>query len=433
MAKQHPNLTWTNFAVCNDNGTKAFEDMCRRLFRLYFLKDTAVPHSNHNNPGVEVLPEFEPAHTDPSTQKRISFQAKYFAEGYVDYGKIQASFKKAVKYYKGDLDRVYLFCNKTLTTTRKGYKDAEKILNDANIELKPISNDELLDLIDEYEQLREYFFMPRKNPLDFGSSPIIFEQITAQVTSAIEEAQNKGSQDAKLLSGLLSDKIEECRKAIFNLKLSDLKIQLSKLSESDNQEILFFRFLYNLHEGIKVSSVEGSYRDEAAWVKDIYDNPRIISVNEFCVHCLEAQVFVLDKLFDKQFWDCVIELCENVRIEAIQDQLDLHYGLSLFNKQELDKAHSVLSSLENKTGQYGFFSLLVDIRIANRTFENGSDADKDHLGELLIKLESFKDDKQYQSNISIVTLLQLLSLYHLGLNDKKFLEEAIELYCKTAT
>lgn len=37
VEKHYPNLTWTQFAVCNDDTTGAFEDMARRLFSLEFL------------------------------------------------------------------------------------------------------------------------------------------------------------------------------------------------------------------------------------------------------------------------------------------------------------------------------------------------------------------------------------------------------------
>ena len=32
IEENYPNLTWAQFAICNDNATGAFEDMARRLF-----------------------------------------------------------------------------------------------------------------------------------------------------------------------------------------------------------------------------------------------------------------------------------------------------------------------------------------------------------------------------------------------------------------
>ena len=74
--KHYPNLTWPQFAMCNDDATGAFEDMSRRLFSQEFLGNGTVPHSDHNNPGVEVLPILEQPREDGSKQRKISFQAK---------------------------------------------------------------------------------------------------------------------------------------------------------------------------------------------------------------------------------------------------------------------------------------------------------------------------------------------------------------------
>lgn len=68
--KNYPNLTWAQFAVCNDDATGAFENMARRLFSLEFLGKGTVPHSDHNNLGVEVLPILEQPHFDGSKQRK---------------------------------------------------------------------------------------------------------------------------------------------------------------------------------------------------------------------------------------------------------------------------------------------------------------------------------------------------------------------------
>lgn len=141
------NITWPQFAVCNDNPTRAFEDMCRRLFTAEFLKGKKRPHANHNNAGIEVLPILEPERGDGKPQQLISFQCKYASQPSYAYTEFQKSAKTTVKEYKGGLDRVYLFCNKTLTTTADGYKAIEKIHDAAGIETVPISNDEVLDMV----------------------------------------------------------------------------------------------------------------------------------------------------------------------------------------------------------------------------------------------------------------------------------------------
>ena len=53
----YPHLSWALFEIYNDNRTEAFEDMCRDLFICEYLKESKNPHSDHNNPGVEVVPK----------------------------------------------------------------------------------------------------------------------------------------------------------------------------------------------------------------------------------------------------------------------------------------------------------------------------------------------------------------------------------------
>ena len=108
----YPNLGWDLFAIFNDNITGSFEDMCRDLFYCEYLHENRNPHSDHNNPGVEVLPILEPKRDDGEPQKLISFQAKYFKRS-INNNQIKESLKQAVKHYKGQLGRIYLFCNIT--------------------------------------------------------------------------------------------------------------------------------------------------------------------------------------------------------------------------------------------------------------------------------------------------------------------------------
>ena len=146
----YPNINWATFAYCNENPTSSFEDMTRRLFTEHYLNNCQLPHSDHATPGIEVLPILEPPHKDGSPQRRISFQSKYFEQSSVDYRQIQDSAKQTVKHFKGQVDLVYLFCNKTISTTNSGFKKAATILSSANIFLQPVSNSELLDLIVKY-------------------------------------------------------------------------------------------------------------------------------------------------------------------------------------------------------------------------------------------------------------------------------------------
>lgn len=148
-------ITWEQFKVCGKNplGLRYdFEDLCRLLFEYEFVSNGDFLHSNSNQTGIEVEPYFH-----VKTNKRISFQAKFF-ENKVDYNQIFNSAKKIVKYYNGKLDRVYLFCNKALTNNSSGYLKTKKILNESCIELVPVCNTAILDLVHRYPKIGTYFF-----------------------------------------------------------------------------------------------------------------------------------------------------------------------------------------------------------------------------------------------------------------------------------
>lgn len=63
-----------------------------------------------------------------------------------------------MSHYAGELDCIYLFCNKALTTTCDSYKNIEKLLKEAGIELIPITDTTILDLVRKYPLLGKYYF-----------------------------------------------------------------------------------------------------------------------------------------------------------------------------------------------------------------------------------------------------------------------------------
>lgn len=144
-------VTWTQFESCNANKQEAFEQLCRWLFNDFFFSGKELLHSNPNNPGIEVIPVLHSA-----SNKRISFQAKYFAT--IDYEQIKESARKAVKYYSGKLDVIYLYCNKDVTVTSQGYLSAINILKPAGIELVPITNQAILEQVMKNETICWHFF-----------------------------------------------------------------------------------------------------------------------------------------------------------------------------------------------------------------------------------------------------------------------------------
>lgn len=155
-------LSWTQFLQCCTGDPRLqFEEMTRRLFSAKYLKREELPRSETSHPGIEVAPILEPVREDGAPQKRISFQSKFFDKR-VSYRQIKKSAEIAAKHFKGQLDTIYLFCNLMVNPSRSStYKDTVRLLRDADIELIPISDTALLDLLFEYDDIACYYFLPR--------------------------------------------------------------------------------------------------------------------------------------------------------------------------------------------------------------------------------------------------------------------------------
>ena len=144
-------ISWTQFELCNANQQTAFENMCRWLFNEFFFDGKELLHSDPNNPGVEVVPVY---HVE--SEKWISFQSKYFSA--MDYEQIKHSARAAVSHYAGQLDIIYLYCNKDVTTSSQGYQAVESILSAHGIEIVPITNQEILTQVMKSETIAWHFF-----------------------------------------------------------------------------------------------------------------------------------------------------------------------------------------------------------------------------------------------------------------------------------
>lgn len=444
--KYYPNLIWPQFAMCNDDTTGAFEDMARRLFSLEFLGGGTIPHSDHNNPGIEVLPILEQPRSDGSKRRKISFQAKYF-EGKVSYTKIKESMNQAIKHYGNELDLIYLFCNKTLTTTDKGYKDTEALLKKAGIELYPISNKELLDLVSKYKDIANYFFLPRRRPDDAQ-----FNQIHAGII--VSTGGNKACNscpirtddqiiDPRLLQSYVQEKIHACKEFILEMQLDKLRVELDKIftykltGVEGVETLLFYKFIVDLHDGKEIDiSADGlteQYRNELLWLEKYYKNPVPVKAYTYASHCVESQTVILDKMFASQLWDAVISLCKEIMDDVsfeIADTVKQYYGLALFNLQKYSMATDLLRGLYQKSRKENIllYSIFAEMKNINLAWRDGHYEHRDRLVELIGQLDSLQDNKQYKSNKKLVAMLYLETAYNLGINEKEHLENGVERY-----
>lgn len=155
-------INWDSFINYNQDARGVrlkFEDLCRQLFineNLTRNKQFRYPHANPNNHGLETEPIF-----DEMRNQWIGFQAKFF-DNDVDYNQIKSSAEKIVEYYtgkEGTVNLVYLFCNKPITSTSKGFLNTADLLRKNNIELQLITDNAILDLVrNKYPYLGLYYF-----------------------------------------------------------------------------------------------------------------------------------------------------------------------------------------------------------------------------------------------------------------------------------
>lgn len=155
-------INWESFNTYNQDASGVrikFENLCRQLFaneNLTGNKQYRYIHANPNNSGLEAEPIF-----DETNKRWIGFQAKYFDDA-VDYSQIKHSAEKTVEYYTGKdgvVDLVFLFSNKPITSTAKGYVDTVSLLKRNNIEIQLITDNAILDLVrNKYPYLAFYYF-----------------------------------------------------------------------------------------------------------------------------------------------------------------------------------------------------------------------------------------------------------------------------------
>lgn len=156
----NPNLSWPLFEINNSHKTKAFELMCLDLFTSEFVQEGIIPHTNHNNPGLETDP-VPSRHQKNRRTILIGFQAKYFTST-VQFSDIKDSMEKAVENYAGRVNLIYLFCNKTISNNTKSYEAIVTVLEKNNIELCLITNEDIFSMLRKYPDITSRYFTQEK-------------------------------------------------------------------------------------------------------------------------------------------------------------------------------------------------------------------------------------------------------------------------------
>lgn len=228
--------SWSNFESIHSDITDTFEQLCRILFKRQFLDNTSVLTSSPNHPGVEVSPIFS-----PKVEKTIAFQSKYFS-GRVDYSQIEKSVNKTIKKYAGQLDVFYLYCNKDLTLTSQSYKRIESTLKRVDIELRVISNNEILTQVAQYTDLQSFFFenhiitrdwFVTYNQLSFDSLGMRYNS-EFNVETRTDEMIQLFIRNQKAIDKINSKKIELIKEldTLYSLRESEIISKIKKFIDS---------------------------------------------------------------------------------------------------------------------------------------------------------------------------------------------------------
>lgn len=281
-------INWLSFVAFNaeKNIQKQFEELCRQLFLEDFVSKNSkykYLHNGPNNPGIESEPIFY-----EKEQIYVGYQAKYFQNA-ISYAQIDESLSKAIKYYGSKLDRIYLYCNKPINVSAQRYVTMLKKLNDASIELIPISDENLLDSIKKYPRLGIYF----------GAHNIDHNWLVKQAENAAGSLGLRYNKDfnvnTKTAEQLAVFSQDHNALVYFNSKKQNLLDEIKELKLNGN----FFKYyneLNNLEEFVKTlpdvdyntickvldwqSDLERSLQSDITQVQEVLSNKEIELEND---------------------------------------------------------------------------------------------------------------------------------------------------------
>lgn len=147
--------TWEKFEYFNSAKNKQFELLCRDLFRkMYFDNDVCIVFdASPNNCGIEINPVL-----CSKEGKYISFQAKYTSKSGAPYDKFLDSATKTVKYYGGKINLLILYCNRDFDLKSKAFLKLADSLKAAEIEVKIVCNQAILDIANSDRRLLQKYF-----------------------------------------------------------------------------------------------------------------------------------------------------------------------------------------------------------------------------------------------------------------------------------
>lgn len=359
-------ITWEQFSVCNNDSRGIqyrLEDLCRQLFAYEFLagnKEKIYLHSNPNNAGLESEPIY-----DEKNNRWIGYQVKYF-ENKINYSQIQHSAEEIVKYYKGKVDYVYIFCNKSITATCPGYKKVTTILNSAGILSELITDTTILDLVRKYPNLGMYYFEQHM------LSQKWFENHTKDIYAKIGERYNCNfnvdTKNALKVSLFVQDK-----DAV--VYINEKKNKLIKRLETLNWRYdSFSEYVQALKKTVKTipDVTSKSIIDSEKWGEIVYIAIKEkLSIFNIKIEKLEQKLNALYTKFQgkrdnekKEIWEKITKTREE--LEIYNTLINLSKALDISTEMQLIKSNILILEGNAGAGKTHLLANEVDKLISNK-------------------------------------------------------------------
>jgi hypothetical protein len=256
----------------------------------------------------------------------------------------------------------------------------------------------------------------------------------------------------KLVHRMVATNIDNYTDLLLNLRMKKLKQELDvafsyglvKLDDNEKEKIYFLRFCQALHDDeidncqVALDILSGIYKDEALWLKDFWDKPFEIELNDFFKHLSESQILVIDKLFSVGYYNKIIDIYNEFTInkdrislvETVYNQLKYHCGLSMFNIGKFDESFKIFEDLKNvsREDKFDFFFNIVKIQKVNVCFiDERNEKELVQAKQGLDEVENKYPDLA-KANEELVSYLKLLVRFNLGRIKICYLDNVKELY-----
>lgn len=205
--------------------------------------------------------ETEPVY-DETRKQNIGFQSKYF-ETKADYKQIQASVEKIISNYKGQLDCVYLYCNKDLNSS--SLERSKRSLEEVHISLELITNNGILDQVRKSENhyLALYYFGNHQLSLNW-----FIEKARSTMDTMGERYNSKFNVETNTSSALSLFVRDSGAAEIINAKKSGL---IDEIEEKLRHDWEGRKYLYALRDAVSSlpDVVQPTIEDAFEWEKTL--------------------------------------------------------------------------------------------------------------------------------------------------------------------